>query len=321
MTAQEGMVHISGENLYMLSPFGQIANLIRQQRRSLGLSQRQVARLMGCSQPYLAQVETCRRPVSRKMAERLEKLFEVEAGTYTQATFTRGRPPLTEVARLALRDLRKACGPSPQCIMERGRKPRFPRPDWAKAREDALGQLGIHLGDKTAEEVRKLEGIRLGDERFWRNVNSIRYDSLKEKELIVKVGLRCSQLTGVSLAVSGCGMAGANGITGRDTVHRAFPAFILRHEATSILWFPQRCLRTPSGYRWPDNLLVIARNGQKVSAAVEVDGPEFHQDEQKERQRDRDLGVPVLHVEASEINKEDILEKILEWATSLPLAS
>ena len=86
----------------MLSPLTRIARAVVRKRNSLRLSQRQVARLVGCSQSYLAQVETGRRPISRRMAERLESAFKVKAGTYTRAEFRRGRPTLeSQMSRLA----------------------------------------------------------------------------------------------------------------------------------------------------------------------------------------------------------------------------
>ena len=86
----------------MLSPLTRIARAVVRKRNSLRLSQRQVARLVGCSQSYLAQVETGRRPISRRVAERLESAFKVKAGTYTRAEFRRGRPTLeSQMSRLA----------------------------------------------------------------------------------------------------------------------------------------------------------------------------------------------------------------------------
>ena len=91
----------------MLPPMIRIARAIKKRRQALKLSQRRVAATLGCSQPYLAQVETGCRPVSRRIAERLELVFRVKAGSYTNVIFRRGRPALGKMARRALRDIRR----------------------------------------------------------------------------------------------------------------------------------------------------------------------------------------------------------------------
>ena len=78
----------------MLSPLIRIARMVSRRRNTLQLSQRQVASQLGCSQAYLAQVETAKRPLSKRFAEKLEVLFKVKPGKYTQEVIRRGRPPL-----------------------------------------------------------------------------------------------------------------------------------------------------------------------------------------------------------------------------------
>ena len=311
-----GGTSVFGENLYMLAPFSLIANLIRFRRGGLGWTQRQVAQRLGCSQAYVAQVETGHRPVSRRIAEKLEELFGVAAGTYTNANFVRGRPPLTEEARQVLRHLREAVSePLPMTLS--GRAPRNPRSDLSKPREDALGPMGPLLGQKAGALVRRLEMQRPQDERFWRGINSVRFDSVKEKLLVASVAQRCAQVAGVSLPQVGCALPVVNGITGRDKGRRAYPAMILKDGEVSIAWYPQRCVRTCSGYRWPDNLLVAALGHRRVTAAVEVDGAAFHQDRERESRRDQDLGVPVLHLPASLVGRPDTLDQVFNWVRSL----
>ncbi|MBT9581846.1 helix-turn-helix transcriptional regulator [bacterium] len=300
----------------MVSPFCLIANLIRLRRGWLGWSQRKVARTLGCSQPYVAQVETGHRPVSRRIAEKLEILYGVPAGSYTNANFVRGRPPLTEETRQVLRHLREAVS-EPLSIPLVKRAPRNPRSDFSKPREDALVPVGPLLGQNAAAVVRKLEIQRPGDERFWRGINSVRFDSLKEKLLVASVAQRCSQVAGVSLAQVGCALPPVNGITGRDKSRRAYPAMILKDGDISIAWYPQRCVRTYSGYRWPDNLLVAALGHHRVTVALEVDGAAFHQDSAREDQRDRDLAVPVLHLPASQVVGPHTVDQVFKWIRSL----
>jgi len=40
----------------------------------------------------------------------------------------------------------------------------------------------------------------------------------------------------------------------------------------AVAMFPQRCVGTAHGYRWPDILVVAARGGRRVTAVVELDG-------------------------------------------------
>lgn len=301
---------------YRHSRTSHIANLIRVRRGGLGWTQRQVAQRLGCSQPYVAQVETGHRPVSRRIAEKLEEFFGVAAGTYTNANFVRGRPPLTEEARQVLRHLREALS-EPLSIPLGRRAPRNPRSDLGKPREDALGPMGPFLGEKAGALVRRLELQRPGDERFWRGINSVRFDSLKEKLLVASVAQRCAQVAGVSLPQVGCALPAVNGITGRDKSRRAYPAMILKDGDVSIAWYPQRCVRTYSGYRWPDNLLVGAMGGHRVTAVVEVDGAAFHQDTERECRREKDLGVPILHLAASHVGRPDTLDQVFNWMRSL----
>ncbi len=83
----------------MLSPLTKNARMVLKQRRKSKFSQRQLAAKVGCSQPYLAQVETGKRPISKRIAEKMEVVFGVKPGKYTWAV----RPPRGAEARQALR--------------------------------------------------------------------------------------------------------------------------------------------------------------------------------------------------------------------------
>src|ERR1017187_8771454 len=140
----------------MLPPLIRIARLIRKRRQLLRFSQRRVAGAVGCSQSYLAQVETGRRPVSRQFAERLECLFQVKPGSYTNGvTFRRGRPKLARETQRALREIRRARGTARRCLSHVG-APRCPRPDRAGGLENPLWPIAIHLGPEAGREVRRL---------------------------------------------------------------------------------------------------------------------------------------------------------------------
>ena len=299
----------------MLPPMVRVARAILKRRRALKLSQRRVAAALGCSQPYLAQVETGRRPVSRRIAEKLESVFRVKPGSYTKVVFRRGRPALSPGARRALREIRRAQGAAPRALPLLG-IPQHPRPDRASGLENPLWPIAIHLGEQAAREVRDLEKLRPADDPFWRQLQTIPYDSWSEKRLHVKVGLTGAELTGVNPRSLGCVLPSADGRTGRSS-RRAFPAFVWRWRDISLALFPQRCVGTACTHRWPDNLLVAAYQGRRVTGVVEVDGEPYHQDLEAERRRDQELEVPVLHLEAAEVGHAGVLDKLLLWVRSL----
>lgn len=300
----------------MLSPLILIAGMARKQRLKLKMTQRAVARKVGCSQPYVAQVERGRRPISRALAEKLEMLFGVRKGAYTTARFFRGRPALSPQSRHVLKMMRMSQG-APVRVLSPGPPPRYPRSDRVAGLADPFDPIDAHLGEQAGKEVRELEALRPYDERFWRSMNSFHYDSWSEKRLMARVGLTGVQLTGTSPARLGCALLCVDGKTGRDTSRRAHPSFLIQHGDAAVSWLPQRCVRTPSGVRWPDIILVIAKAGRKVTAVVEVQGAEFHSDEAAELRRTRDLGVRVLAVDAGEIGSPGLVERILDWACSL----
>ena len=300
----------------MLSPMIRIARAIVKRRQVLKLSQRRVAAALGCSQPYLAQVETGRRPVSRKIAERLESVFRVKAGCYTNVTFRRGRPSLGKVARRALREIRRAKGADPRPFPKLG-LPHHPRPDRASGLENPLWPMAIHLGEKAAREVKSLEQLRPAEDAFWRQLQTIRYDSWSEKRLHVRVALAGAELTAVSPKGLGCVLANADGRTGLTSGRRAYPAFVWEWQGISLALIPQRCVATECTHFWPDNLLIAARQGRRVTGVVEVDGEPFHRDREAEDRRDGLLGVPVLHLEAAELGQPGLLDKLWLWIRSL----
>ena len=76
-------------------------------------------------------------------------------------------------------------------------------------------------------------------------------------------------------------------------------------------------MATAHTHLWPDNLLVAARRGRRVTGVVEVDGEAYHRDVEAREWRDRELDVPVLHVDAAELGQPGLLERILIWVRSL----
>ena len=292
-----------------------MARKIRQQRLKRKLTQRAVAREVGCAQSYIAHIECGRRPCSKPIAARLEVLLRVKKGAFCRFDFPRGRPPLVEAARPTWSEIREAVADRSEAdLSPLERAPRFPRADRVPARENPFWPMAVHLGASAAEEVVRLERRRAGDDRFWRLANSLRFDSWSEKRLTVQLGLRCQQLVAASLSQLGCELRGADGLTGRDTHSQAHPVFLMRHQGASIAWMPQRCVRSASGYRWPDAIVVVAREGRKITLVVELDGPSFHRELARGEARDRDLGVSVLHVHPDVLTQADGLDRILDWA-------
>ena len=176
--------------------------------------------------------------------------------------------------------------------------------------------MAIHLGELAAQEVKNLEKLRPAHDPFWRQLQTICYDSWSEKRLHVKIGLTGADLAGVNPKSLGCLLASADGRTGRSS-RRAYPAFVWRNQDISLALFPQRCVGTALTHRWPDNLLVAAHRGRRVTGVVEVDGKPYHPDQKAEQRRDLELGVPVLHLDAAELGANPSLLYRSRWFKSL----
>ena len=212
-----------------------MARKIRQWRLKRKLSQREVAHRVGCGQAYIAHIECGRRPCSRPVGEKLEAVLKVRRGLFSSFHFPRGRPRLLDSARRALNEIREAEVLRPEAELPApGRPPGYPRPDRVAPVENPFWPMAIHLGASAAEEVSRLERRHSRDDRFWRLVNSLRFDSWSEKRLTVRVGLRCEQLVSVSLAALGCELQGVDGVSGRDTHRQNHPTFVLIHQGASI---------------------------------------------------------------------------------------
>lgn len=300
----------------MLSPLTIIARAIVRKRVAMKLSQHKVARAIGCSQSYLSQVETGVRTVSKAVAARLEIALKAKAGSFRNAEFRRGRPPTSVETRRILRDIEHAIG-SPRRPMPDLGEARHPRPDRVNNLDNPFFKIGIALGAEAADEVAQLEKLRPKHQHFWRQLNSIRYDSWSEKRLQVNMGLTEAELVGLRPGRVGVVLPLANGKTARRSDRQAYPAYVWSRDDVSIAMFPQRCVGTQRCHRWPDNLIVAARDGQKVTAVIEIDGAEFLQDKARERRRDQDLDVPVLHLDAGEVGHPGVIEKIVQWVMGL----
>lgn len=151
------------------------------------------------------------------------------------------------------------------------------------------------------------------DERFWRQANALRYDSFSEKRFVLEVGIRGAQLTGVGFRQIECQLQMVCGKTGKPYVRRAPAAFLWQADDLSIAWYPQRCVRSERGHRWPDHTLVVAYRKRKMTVILEINGPPWHGKLELQKRRDRDLDVPVYHMCASQIENPDAIPRFLDW--------
>lgn len=172
--------------------------------------------------------------------------------------------------------------------------------------------MALHLGLEAREEVARLEQARAHDEWFWRHFNSLRFDSWSEKRLLVRASLLGGEWVGVRLKRLGCSLDVVDGVSGGAAgLHRGF---VIKSRTVSLVWCPQVAVRTDCGVLCVDNLLLLASQSKRVTVAVEVNGKPFHQDVAKQCWRDRQLGIPVLHLDAGELGKPGLIPRILAWA-------
>ena len=298
----------------MLAPAWKVSKDIRKTRLSRGLSQRQLADLAGFRQPYLAQVEHGRRPISAKYAPILEAILKVKAGRFSKGCSGRGQQPLSADTRSALKELRKGLRnfwANAQVTL-----PKYPQPQRVFRKEDPLWPMSLHLGESAGKEVKHLEQLRGQDDRFWRYFNSLRFDSWSEKRLLVRLALLPCQLTKVRLRELGCTLPIVDGTTGGEIDQHL--AFVLKGREASLVWCPQVAVQSTGGQcLCPDNVLIISGRGKRVTAVVEVNGAPFHANLPKQKWRDQQLGVPVLHIDAARIGEPGLLCEILTWAAAL----
>lgn len=297
----------------MLSLRQKLAKKLRRSRIKLNLSQRAVAARIEITQPYLAQIENRHRPISASCLQKLEKLYKTNFGKLWKGVGRRGRPGYSPDTRQALREMARAV----RQFWELGKPlvPEHPQPHQVRRLEDPLWTIALRLGERAGIEVRRLEELRREDDFFWRQFNSFRFDSWSEKRLLVRVALLGVPLVGVRLERLGCKLRGIHGVSGGTAgLHRAF---VMKGQEASLAWCPQVTVRTTNGYRCVDNLLVVSGGGKSVTVAVELDGAPFHADAKKELRRDRELGIPVLHVDAARLDEPGLITHILAWAKSM----
>lgn len=300
----------------MLSSQQKLAKRLIRLRVSKDLSQRDVAERAGFAQPYLAQVEGGVRPISARFLRQLEAIYSKKLSAQLWRVLgRRGRPRHTQNTRLALAEL---FGSSSAAAVKAG-PPKYAQPHQVRRASDPLWPMALHLSSEARGEVELLEKLRAEDEIFWRQFNSLRFDSWSEKRLLVRVANLGGQLMGVRLQRLGASVAVVDGKTGkRPGLHRGF---VLKGKEGSAVWCPQVAVSTRLGIFCVDNLLVVSSRGRRVTVAVEVNGRQYHQDARRQLRRDRALGIPVIHLDASELHTPGLMTRILKWAyAQLPAA-
>jgi len=273
-------------------------------RKRRGLSQRQVAARAGFRQPYLAQVERGVRPISAGALVRLEEVYQVRFGKLWAGTGRRGRPGYTPETKRGLREFSRGI----REFWGRGviAMPEHEQPHQVRRSDDPLWTIALRLDESAAKEVESLELLRREDERFWRQFNSLRFDSWSEKRLLG------GQMLGLRLDRLGCSLAVVNGVTGEKAgSHRGY---VLAGQSASVVWCPQVAVATRMGVLCLDNLLLVSARGRTVTVGVEVNGGPHHGDLDARRARDRALGIPILHLDAGELGKSGLIRRILSWA-------
>ncbi len=297
----------------MLSSQQKLAKRLIKLRVAKRMSQYEVARLAGFCQPYLAQVEKGIRPISARALELLEAIYENRLSRQLwKGVGRRGRPAFVGLTRQAMREF----GGAIRGVWDEAEvvAPRHTQAHQVRRSSDPLWPMALHLSLQAREEVELLEKLRVEDELFWRQFNSLRFDSWSEKRLLVRVGLLGGQLLGVRLGRLGCTLRLVDGVTGgKPRIHRGF---VLKGEKASVVWCPQVAVKTEAGVLCVDNLLVVSDGKRRVTVAVEVDGGPYHGDHEREGWRDRVLGIPVLHVDAGDLGKRGLITRILRWAHS-----
>jgi len=119
-------------------------------------------------------------------------------------------------------------------------------------------------------------------------------------------------MLGLRLDRLGCSLAVVNGVTGENAgLHRGY---MLAGKSASVVWCPQVAVATRMGVLCLDNLLLVSARGRTVTVGVEVNGGPHHGDLDARRERDRALGIPILHLHAGELGGKGLIRRILSWA-------
>ncbi|MBS2035669.1 helix-turn-helix transcriptional regulator [bacterium] len=278
------------------------------------MTQRQTAKSAGCSQPYICQVERGQKALSVRFSAILEERLELEPGTLSGLRVPRGRPALCDVTRWSRRQLydTETLPPSP-----RVRLSLHPPAVGPPVHRDPFGALGEIFGEEAAREFRQLEESKGPDQLFWRRLNLTHFDSWPEKRFLVKLASTGLALQWLSPSKIGCELRVTDPVTGKSSGHRRRTALISLRGDTVIAAFPQLSVWTGVQYRRPDLTVVVSRGQSRATGALEVDGDFFHQDRAKEEQRDRELGIPVYHLNAKDVGDPAALELFYQWCEGL----
>jgi len=152
---------------------------------------------------------------------------------------------------------------------------------------------------------------------FWRRLTTTHFDSWPEKRFLVKLALDSLCLQSLQPAKLGCLLRVTDPKSGKWAAHRKRSALLSVRGELVVAAFPQLSVWTGAQYRRPDLTLVVARRDKRVTAALEVDGDLYHRDAAKEEARDRELGIPVYHLNANQTGDSKTLEHFYQWCETL----
>jgi len=291
-------------------------------RKALGLTVERASAAARVSAQYLSQVESGQRPPSRRLAQRLERVYR-KPGEYTQPRYRfegPGRRPAPEAARQALREIRRATaldGPAPQ---QPAAAPRHPWPEQRPVLDDVLWPIGLHLGAEARVEVEQLEALRGEDDFLWQTLNQMSFDSWSEKRLTVRL-LGAGHLMTVAPDSVGCAVQVVSGRTGRNLGAVAQAAIVLNCDELSAVVWPQATVQIGTSHRRCDFLAVVSVRGMKRTVCIEVVSPDTHPDDRRDQARADHLGIRVGRLWVEHLGRADLLAGLRRWmSATLPQA-
>lgn len=292
---------MASKSVIVKSALHKLTGRMVRRRRFLGLTIEQASARAGVSHQYLSQVEHGDRPPSRRLAERLERVYRAP-GKFTPShlQFCRpGRRPMSDAARRAVQTILNA---APMDTPAPSRLPVPPRHPWPGQRPglvDPLWPIGLHLGPNARTQVEQLEARCADNEFLWRMLSRQSFDSWSEKLAQVQLLQRGESAT-LAPGRFGCALLVVCGRTGRAMDRVSRPAVVLKTgDLAAVIW-PQATVQLPDGHLRVDLLAVIASGGRRRTVAVELYSEKTHPDRARDARRAARLGIPVgrLHVRA-----------------------
>lgn len=298
----------------MLSALQKVIRDVRRIRLRRGVRQDAVAHRLGLCVGFYCDVERGRRPLSQRVAHELEDILGVKPGRFTRGVDfpKRGRRRVPPLTREALLEIGKAISEAVRSsVVEDQPRHRFPRQHHGV--ENMLWPIALHLGQEAQREVEQLERLREGDETFWRQLNSLEFDSWNERRALVRFGLLGAQFASVSPRRLNCTLPIVSGRTGGDAHRRPCPALVLRYHDMSVAILIQQTIRTEVTHRRPDFILIAAAGSHRTTVLLEIGADCWHADPERERARTKEIGLPVLRARPDHVARPGFATAVLDW--------